>query len=260
MCLWFSSLPPHTTPQLNGTNEKSRFVCVKRAFPPPPSTQHIASCSHAHTHTQTAVVATTIIGAGGSNIKPLWDALSHDYKFSKDSIDIQYLPSRTDVALQRYINGEIDFCSTVVAFSEEQKMAVGNIIQLPLVATAISFAYHLDTLDPVEDSLVLDRSTLARIWAGNIVTWDDPAIAVLNKDLHAQGKLPHLNITFAYSPGGQVEMMKNALSSFSDEFRAAMAIAGNQFERLPPFLEGRATTGPNITARLDWVKVLFPLP
>ncbi len=213
-----------------------------------------------HTHTHTAVVATTIIGAGGSNLKPLWDAWSHDYKFSKDSIDIQYSSTRADLALQRYINGEIDFCLTVVALSEDQKMAVGNIIQLPLVATAMSFAYHLDTLDPVEDSLVLDRSTLALIWAGNIVTWDDPAIAVLNKDLHAQGKLPHLNITFFYSPGGQVEIIKIALSSFSDEFRAAMAAAGNLFERLPPFLEGRVATGLNIDDRLDWVKVLFPLP
>ncbi len=208
-------------------------------------------------------MATTIIGAGGSNLQPLWDAWSRDYKFSKDSIDIQYSSKRTDLALQSYINGEIDFCSTDLAFSEDEKMAVGNIIQLPLVATAMSFAYRLDTLDPAEDSLVLDRPTLARIWAGSIVTWDDPAIAMLNKDLHAKGKLPHLNITFIYYPGvtvGQGEVVKNALSSFSDEFRAAIAAAGNLFERLPPFSEGRAAVGFNTTARLDWVKVLFPLP
>ncbi len=207
-------------------------------------------------HNHTLVLAVTILGSGGTNGQPLWDAWAYSYKFSQDTVDIQYTGTRTDVALDLYRKGEIDYCGLDIALPKEQK----DMIQLPFVATATAFVYHLDGLDPANDSLVLDRPTLGRMYSGSIVTWDHPAIAALNPDLHKQGKLPHLNITYTFFPGvsyGQNQVVGTALSSFSDEFKAALEKGGDLFENLPPVLQGRAVPASSIAERSSFVKVRF---
>ncbi len=213
-------------------------------------------CGLSRSNTTTLVLAVTILGSGGTNAQPLWDAWAYSYKFSQDTVDIQYTGTRTDVALDLYRKGEIDYCGLDIGLPKDQK----DMIQLPFVATATAFVYHLDGLDPANDSLVLDRPTLGRMYSGSIVTWDDPAIAALNPDLHKQGKLPHLNITYTFFPGvsyGQNQVVGTALSSFSDDFKAALEKAGNLFENLPPVLQGRAMSASAIAERSSFVKVRF---
>ncbi len=197
-------------------------------------------------------LAVTIIGGGGLNSQPLWNEWAYSYKFAQDAIDVQYTIISTNQALSLYRDGLIDFCSVDISVPKES-----NLAQLPFITTAVAIVFRLDTLDPVNDTLVLDRPTLARIWGGSIVTWDDPAIAALNPEL--QGKLPHVNITFSYYPGntiGQNEILKRALSSFSSEFKAQLEAAGNLFERLPPALQGRANLVTTVEDRVKYVKVL----
>ncbi len=198
------------------------------------------------------VVAVTIIGGGSLTSVPLWNEWAFSYKFAQDTIDLQYTIINTQQALDSYRAGLIDFCSVDFSVPKET-----NLVQLPFITTAVAIIYRLDTLDPVNDSLVLDRPTLARMWGGSIVTWDDPAIAALNPEL--QGKLPHLNITFAIFPGsslGQSEVLKRAFSSFSDEFKAQLEAAGHLLEGLPPYLQGRAKHGLTVEDRINLVKVL----
>ncbi len=196
-------------------------------------------------------MAVAIIGGGGLNSQPLWNEWAYSYKFAQDTIDVQYTIISTKQALSQYREGRIDFCSLDIFVPKQP-----NLAQLPFITTAIAIVFRLDTLDPVNDTLVLDRPTLARMWGGSIVTWDDPAIAALNPEL--QGKLPHVNITFSYYPGntlGQNEILKRALSSFSSEFKAQLEAAGNLFEGLPPYLQGRANSVTTVDDRVNFVMV-----
>ncbi len=98
--------------------------------------------------------------------------------------------------------------------------------------------YHLDSLNGSKESLVMDGKTLADVWMGKIWRWNDPAIAALNPTMN----LPAGNITLIASPNnpsGPTEVVKRALASFSDEFKSALAKAGNQFQNMLPAQEGR---------------------
>ncbi len=56
-----------------------------------------------------------------------------------------------------------------------------TVVQVPIVGNAIVVAYNLGPSSPSTDpTLILDRPTLAKIWMGQITTWDDPAIVARN--------------------------------------------------------------------------------
>jgi ABC-type phosphate transport system substrate-binding protein len=104
---------------------------------------------------------------------------------------------------------------------------------------------------------VLDRQTIGRIWTGSIRLWNDSAIQALNPAVAA--KLPPVPITLGYGPEhplAVIEVTKQAMSSFSDEFRDALAAANNSLARMAPAMEGRAfDAGSNATQRVSWLQV-----
>lgn len=108
---------------------------------------------------------------------------------------------------------------------------------------------------------VLDRETIAGIWAGTVVAWNDPAIRRLNPAL--EDMLPAEPIVLGYldtnNPATVIEVVKQALESFSAEFKQAFAAANRTFALLPPAQRGTAVSLGNSTIRgvTKWLKVPF---
>jgi ABC-type phosphate transport system substrate-binding protein len=73
-----------------------------------------------------------------------------------------------------------------------------SFVWLPLISGAIDVAYRLDGVKPAGTVLQLTPTTLAKIFAGTIKTWNDPAIKVDNP-VDAKPKLSALNAAANFS-------------------------------------------------------------
>ncbi|GEA88140.1 phosphate-binding protein PstS [Cellulomonas cellasea] len=97
---------------------------------------------------------------------------------------VRYDASGSGAGITRFTAGEVAFAgsdSALNAGKGEVDAAAARCggapaWNLPMVTGPVALAYNLDTVG----QLVLDAATTARIFRGEIVSWDDPAIAALN--------------------------------------------------------------------------------
>jgi phosphate transport system substrate-binding protein len=107
--------------------------------------------------------------------------------------NLSYNPTGSGAGREQFIAKQVDFAGSDSALKDDQIKAAadrcgGNPAwHIPLVFGPIALAYNLEGVD----GLVLNGDVLAKIFQGQISTWNDPAIAGLN-----QGKtLPDTKIT-----------------------------------------------------------------
>lgn len=185
-----------------------------------------------------AAVGVRLRGSGTKSAGLLFDMLTRGYAFVRDDVAIHYGADGSSVATGRSMIQDFD--------TYELPIDIGltityNITQLPLAGQAVVMAYHLPEFDPtVDPPLVFDRATLAAIWAGNVTTWNHPAIAALNQGIAT--RLPSANITLGYIDDfylSAAEVVKLSLESFSPAFAAEFARHNRTFGLLPFATQGR---------------------
>ncbi|MCL7458846.1 phosphate ABC transporter substrate-binding protein PstS [Micromonospora sp. MSM11] len=109
---------------------------------------------------------------------------------------INYEPSGSGAGIQAFIAGTADFAGSDSALKEAEqpqadaKCVGGKAIHLPMVIGPVAVAYNVNGVD----NLQLKPATLAKIFAGKITKWDDPAIKADNPD----AKLPATAIQTAH--------------------------------------------------------------
>lgn len=96
---------------------------------------------------------------------------------------VNYQAVGSGAGREQFLQGSTAFAGSDSAIEDEQAQQAqetvcdGNPpINLPMVTGPIAIAYNLEGVD----DLVLSGDVLARIFSGQITTWDDPAIAELN--------------------------------------------------------------------------------
>ena len=82
--------------------------------------------------------------------------------------------------------------TTAVATTGGAARTATNFVFMPLISGAINIAYNLEGVKPAGTVLQLSSATVAKIFAAQIKTWNDPAILADNP-LAAQPKLLGLN-------------------------------------------------------------------
>ncbi|MGG7574952.1 phosphate ABC transporter substrate-binding protein PstS [Streptomyces sirii] len=96
---------------------------------------------------------------------------------------INYTGNGSGDGQDEFLQGKTAFAGSDSPLSGEQidqseKVCPGgHAVHLPMVGGPIAVGYHL----PGVDRLILDAPALAKIFNGQITTWNDPAIAALNK-------------------------------------------------------------------------------
>jgi phosphate transport system substrate-binding protein len=95
---------------------------------------------------------------------------------------IDYQGTGSGAGITAFISGTADFAGSDSALKPEEqpqadaKCPGGQALNLPMVIGPIAVVYNLDGVD----SLQLDAPTLAKVFAGKITKWNDPAIAAQN--------------------------------------------------------------------------------
>jgi phosphate transport system substrate-binding protein len=131
--------------------------------------------------------------------------------------NLSYNPTGSGAGREQFVADNVDFAGSDSAIKAEQaekaaQRCGGNPAwNLPLVFGPISLAYNVEGVD----DLVLNGDTLAKIFPGQITTWNDPAIAALN----AGKTLPGTKVT---------PIFRSDSSGTTDNFQKYLAAAAPQ--------------------------------
>ena len=124
----------------------------------------------------------SLVGAGAAGDSDFFSATLAAYQ-PAHPVEISYQSMGADAGVRQFLANGVDFAASDVPLSAAQlRDAVphgGPVVQVPVVLGGVAVAYHLPQIDDTQQ-LRFDGPTLAAIFLGRIVRWNDPAIALLN--------------------------------------------------------------------------------
>jgi phosphate transport system substrate-binding protein len=126
---------------------------------------------------ETPVAATNIrtIGSAGSTfIAPLMARWAGDYE-KAHPVHVNYRPIGSGAGIDEMKKGFLGFGASDAPLSDDQMKSIAPIIQIPASAGPVCIIYNLPGLSA---PLRLSPKTLAGIFLGNIISWQDPAITI----------------------------------------------------------------------------------
>ncbi|WP_030250486.1 MULTISPECIES: phosphate ABC transporter substrate-binding protein PstS [unclassified Streptomyces] len=133
-----------------------------------------------------------LLADGSSAQKNAIDAWVKQFAVACQGVQINYKGGGSGAGVTAFTQGRVAFAGSDSALKPDEVAASkkvcsgGQGIDLPMVGGPIAVGYNLNGVD----NLVLDASTLAKIFNNEITNWNDPAIKKLNPD----AKLPNLKI------------------------------------------------------------------
>jgi phosphate transport system substrate-binding protein len=142
----------------------------------------------------TSTLSGTIDAAGASSQGSAQEAWVAAFQTANPDVTINYDPSGSGAGREAFIAGGVDFAGSDSYLNDEELAGEfascapdTKAIDLPVYISPIAVIYNVEGVD----ELNLDAVTLAKIFKGDITTWNDPAIAALNPG----ATLPAANIT-----------------------------------------------------------------
>ena len=129
-----------------------------------------------------------INGAGATFPYPIYSKWFSEYQKINKDVEFNYQSIGSGGGVKQVLAETVDFgASDIPMTNEELKMATIPIRHIPTVIGAIAVAYNVAGIPA---NLNLDGATLANIFLGTIVKWNDISIAKLNPRI----KLPPTDI------------------------------------------------------------------
>jgi phosphate transport system substrate-binding protein len=142
----------------------------------------------------TMAVAADISGAGATFPYPIYAKWADAYK-KATGIGLNYQSIGSGGGIKQIYARTVTFGATDAPLKGPDLEKYG-LAQFPMVMGGIVPVINVPGVKP--GALVLDGPTLARVFLGEVKTWDDPAIAKLNPDL----KLPKTAIAIVHRSDG----------------------------------------------------------
>lgn len=149
-------------------------------------------------------------GSGSTFVEPLLRAWIERYKTIAPGVSVDYTGDGSPPAIDRLKQGDGDFFASETPLTELDEAILGGsqeYLQVPWAAGAIAIAYNL----PEVEGLRLRPDTLAAVFSGKVVRWDDPAIRADNED----ARLPSQPIQVVYraDPSGTTSVFSSYLDA-----------------------------------------------
>jgi phosphate transport system substrate-binding protein len=149
-----------------------------------------AACGTNNNSTKTASTASpktsvqcasgTISGAGSTFVQTIMQQWIKDYAAACPGATVNYQGVGSGAGIQQFTAGTVDFAGSDVVMKPEEEAAAqakqGAVIHVPWSSGGIAVEYNVKKVS----DLKLTPQTLAGIFAGKIVKWDDPAIKADN--------------------------------------------------------------------------------
>jgi phosphate transport system substrate-binding protein len=134
--------------------------------------------------------SSTVNGAGSTLAAPIYQQWASTLK--GQGLTLNYNPVGSGTGIADLQTATVDFAGSDPALksSDTAKMK-GPVLQFPVAFGAITVSYNLSG---VKSGIKLDGPTIAKIFEGQIKTWNDPAIKSLNPGI----SLPGTNITVVH--------------------------------------------------------------
>lgn len=134
-------------------------------------------------------------GAGSTAQQAAQEAWVAEFEKANSSVTVSYDAVGSGGGREQFIAGGVAYAGSDAAFSTEEgelekaekRCKPGQLIEVPDYISPIAIIYNL----PGVEELKLDPETLAKIFAQEITSWDDPAIAKDNPGV----ELPSTRIT-----------------------------------------------------------------
>ena len=126
--------------------------------------------------------AASLGGGGASFLANMMDICAAQYNrntaFNTGSDVVTYASVGSSAGKSGFANGTYKFGGSESAYTSG---APANLVYVPLVGGAIAIGYRVDGLAPAGAQVRLTGELVAKIFAGQIKKWNDPAIAEVNK-------------------------------------------------------------------------------
>lgn len=183
-----------------------------------------------------SAAAIEIHGAGATLPYPLYSRWSAEYQKVDPRVWINYQSIGSGGGIRQIIERTVDFgASDVPMTDEELAKAPGKLIHLPVTLGAVVVAYNL----PGAPKLTLSSELVAGIFLGQIKTWNDPRIAVVNPSV----ALPARPITIVYRSDGSgtTAVFTDYLSRVSTAWRTR--VGAGKSVRFPVGLGAKGNEG-----------------
>jgi phosphate transport system substrate-binding protein len=158
--------------------------------------------------------ADDISGAGATFPYPIYAKWADAYK-KETGVGLNYQSIGSGGGIKQIEARTVTFGATDAPLKGED-LDKNGLVQFPMVMGGIVPVVNLDGVKPGD--LVIDGTTLAKIFLGEIKTWDDPAI----KKLNPNAKLPSTAIAVVHRSDGSGTTFNFAyyLAQVSDEWKS----------------------------------------
>ncbi|GAA3941703.1 phosphate ABC transporter substrate-binding protein PstS [Microbacterium soli] len=125
----------------------------------------------------------TIEATGASSQEAAQAAWVAAFQQANTGTTVNYTSTGSGPGRENFISGASNFIGSDRAYTADELAAGGfgacvsdDIVEIPVYISPVAVAFNLDGID----SLNLDGETIAKIFAGDITNWNDPAIASQN--------------------------------------------------------------------------------
>lgn len=121
----------------------------------------------------TADAQVVLAGGGATFPYPVYQKWFESYSKTKPDVRFTYSPVGSGRGIESLLKGDFDFAGSDIPLDGQE-----NIVQFPSVAGAVVPIYRLNG---VAQDLRFTPETLAGIFLGKIVRWNDPALKAVNR-------------------------------------------------------------------------------
>ena len=138
----------------------------------------------------------TAVGAAGSTfVNPIMTKWISAYEQGHPGMQVNYRAIGSAAGINELKQGMLEIAATDAPLSDTQLQEMPPVIQVPVAAGPVCAVYNLPGL---KVPLRLSASTLAGIFSGKIISWQDPVIVREN----AGAALPHAAIIVVHRSDG----------------------------------------------------------
>ncbi len=148
-----------------------------------------------HASAQTSDQSYTITGAGSTFIFPLMDTWRVQYNTLHPNIQLNYQSIGSGAGITLLQHKSVDFAASDAPLQPNEAAKAVGVLTIPDSIGGITISYNIPG---VGKDLKLTGPVIARIFMGNITSWNDPAIVNLNPGVN----LPDQKIITAHRADG----------------------------------------------------------
>jgi phosphate transport system substrate-binding protein len=136
------------------------------------------------------LASATLNGSGSTFQYGFNQVVIGGFKQAQKAVTINYQPVGSGQGRTDFVNQVVDFAGTDAAYKPTDPQPKGPFLYFPTVVAPITVSYNLSGVK----GLKLSAETIAKIFEGQVTTWDDPAVAADNP----KAKLPSTKITVVH--------------------------------------------------------------